>query len=115
MNKFSAEWTGGWPALCHGDWIIMYNDDVFDIPDDKSTSDMNTYGEYSKWHFEDWMEVWEDYTEGLQFEEWIKENEDWIIPNFERLNIEQTQENFKELYDVISEQDFRSGSCGGCI
>lgn len=31
-------------------------------------------GTYSEWHFEDWMEVFEDYEDGLCFDEWIKSN-----------------------------------------
>lgn len=108
---FEVEWTGEWPSLCCGKWIIKKNGvDVSDkIPESLRENDMNTYGTYDSWHFdEDYMEEWESYSDGLDAEEWIANNP-WI------LNICSTEEEEYELFEAIQDQDWRHGSCGGCI
>lgn len=106
-----ANWSGEWPCLCHGEWtLIMNGKDVSDkIPKNLRTSSMNTYGTYSSLHFENWQEVFEEYNDGLRCEEWIQENKAWLNEISEDLEIQ------REIYEVISKQDFREGSCGGCI
>lgn len=51
------------------------------------------------------MEVFEDYEDGLYFEAWYERNP-WVdaVP---ALPI--------EVYTAFAEQDWRHGSCGGCI
>ena len=68
-----AEWTGEYPCLCCGEWRLTIGgvDWSNAIPIDKRYSHMNTAGTYQEWHFEDWQEVFEDYEDGLEFDEWI--------------------------------------------
>ena len=76
-----AKWSGAWPCLCHGQWTLKVNGkDVTDkIPDDLRESEMNTYGVYQSWHFdENYMEEFEDYEDGLDCEEWIEANKEWL-------------------------------------
>lgn len=32
-NKLQVEWTGCYPCLCHGEWIIKYNDIELYVPE----------------------------------------------------------------------------------
>jgi hypothetical protein len=107
-----AKWSGSYPCLCYGKWKLVVNGvDVSNkIPKELREDSMNTYGTYQSWHFnEDYGEEFEDYDDGLDCEDWIKENKEW-------LNEITTDESLqKEIFYAIQSQDFRSGSCGGCI
>jgi hypothetical protein len=107
----SVEWSGAYPCLCFGKWSLFVDDiDVSDkIPDDIRCSDMNTYGTYQEWHFEEWSEVFEDYDDGLFCEEWIEKNNYWLN------NISSDHELKIQIYDAFQSKDWRHGSCGGCI
>lgn len=79
---------------------------------------MNTEGEYNTWYFtNDWNDVYRrTYIDGLYFEDWIKDNS-WLLNEIDNKfpdcnNKIQLAEN---IYDAINAQDFRPGSCGGCI
>ena len=112
MNTFEVEWTGGWPCLCIGEWIIRkHGVDVSKyIPEHLRCSSMNTTGTYSEWYFdENYLEVFEDYEDGLELPEWIVDNDNWIS------QICDTVEEKEELFEAIQSQDWRTGSCGGCI
>ena len=73
-----VNWSGYYPNLCFGVWEIKIDDKLLPIPEDKINTDMNTFGSYQSWHFEDWIEVFEDYEDGLFFDEWLLENKEWI-------------------------------------
>ena len=106
-----ANWSGSYPCLCFGEWTLKVDGkDVSEmIPKNLRESSMNTYGTYQSWHFVDWMEVFEDYESGLICEDWIRENKEWLD------KITKDEKVQAEIYYAINEQDFRSGSCGGCI
>ena len=77
----TAQWSGSYPCLCYGVWTLIVNgEDVSNkIPSGLRKSSMNTYGTYSRWYFNDnWIEHFEDYTDGLHLNEWIAENDDWL-------------------------------------
>lgn len=107
MMIVRAEWTGKWPCLCSGEWKLFIGDQDYShmIPEDLRHSHMNTAGTYSDWHFEDWQEVFEDYEDGLEFEEWVAENP-WVR-DLPASNL--------DIYLSFQCQDFRPGQCGGCI
>lgn len=111
MAIVKAKWSGSYPCLCVGEWTLKVDgkDVSKKIPEDLRKSSMNTYGTYQSWHFEDWLEVFEDYSDGLCCEEWIKENDYWLN------EITDNRDTKILIYNAINEQDFRSGSCGGCI
>ena len=106
-----AKWSGSYPCLCYGKWTLKVNGkDVSSmIPKELRESSMNTYGTYQTWHFEDWLEVFEDYEDGLDCDDWIMENKSWLDTITTELDTQ------REIYCAISAQDFRSGSCGGSI
>ena len=115
-SKLFVEWTGCYPCLCHGEWIIKYDGIELTIPEDEKEGPMFTFGEFGRWHFdEDYMEEWDYYEDGWEKDVWINRNLYWVKPMFEEHNIEITDELLSELYDKIQDEDWRYGSCGGCI
>ena len=102
--KFKAKWTGEYPSL-----DIRYDDISNLIPENFKYEPMYTLGVYSSWYFDlDYIEQFKEYTDGLDFEEWCKDNESWIHLICE-------PEDYKDLYKAFNENDWRYESCGGCI
>lgn len=102
-----AKWTGTYPCLCFGEWQLFINGEDFSllIPKELRRSEMGTYGTYQSWHFENWSEVFEDYEDGLECEEWIAANP-WV----QRLPASPV-----DIYYAFQTHDWRHDSCGGCI
>ena len=112
MNQVNAHWSGGYPTLCFGEWTLEIDGkNVSDkIPSDLINSPMNTAGTYSRWHFnKNWMEETDYYYDGLEVDDWIDANNDWLN------NITKDYALKERIFYAIQEQDFRHGSCGGCI
>ena len=108
-RAITAKWTGCYPCLCDGEWIITVGDEKVELPDKVRTSPMGTRGSYNTWTFnEDYDDVWSQYEDGLDFEPWLQGNS-WVSS----LNLSHKEE--RALYDAISKEDWRYGSCGGCI
>lgn len=110
--KVEAKWTGKYPNLCSGEWILKVNnkDVSLLIPKELKNSSMNTYGTYRTWHFtDDWDVEFNSYEDGLDCENWIEENKYWLNKISTNLSVQ------KNIYYEISTEDFRCGSCGGCI
>lgn len=115
MN-FKVEWTGSYPALCYGEWVISYKGIKLNVPNNVKGKDMGTMGQYDSWYFDDdWSDVWESYLNGEEFNQWILGNESWIKEMLLDSNIEYSIELAEELFYEIQSQDWRHGSCGGCI
>lgn len=110
MN-IKVEWTGKWPCLCYGEWklIIDGEDKSSFIPKELRRSDMGTFGTYSSWHFENWNEVFEDYQDGMECDEWIEHNKYWL----DDITIDPYIQ--ERLFYEFQASDWRHGSCGGCI
>lgn len=111
--NIKVNWTGSYPNLCAGEWIIVIDGkQLAGLNNDH----MNTKGTYSSWHFENWDDVWTDYTDGLPFHEWKVD-----LPNNLGMAIRLAGFNPKDdqlieqLFDAISSKDWRHNSCGGCI
>ena len=110
--KVEAKWSGGYPCLCYGEWTLFIDGkDMSDkIPKDLRNESMNTNGVYLSWHFEsDWEVEWNDYEDGLEREDWIKENKEWLD------NITTDKCEQEDIYYAFQLNDWRHGSCGGCI
>ncbi|OUC52456.1 hypothetical protein B7939_00595 [Eggerthia catenaformis] len=111
MNKFKAEWSGCYPSLCFGKWTLYKNEKDIShlIPDKLREKTMYTFGKYQSWHFEDWIEVFEDYYHGMKCDEWIDKNRYWLdaICDYET--------DYKRVFKAFQKSDFRTNSCGGCI
>lgn len=112
MPNIKAEWSGSYPCLCYGKWTLKLDGiNVSDkIPKSLINSSMNTYGKYEHWSFDGNMnEYFESYCDGLNCEEWIKSNKNWLNLITDDMDIQ------KEIFSAIQAEDFRPGSCGGCI
>jgi len=115
MN-ITAKWTGRYPSLCCGHWEIIVDGEYLPIPEDKAQETMNTYGTYESWHFDEhWSEVFEDYQEGMYESEWFDENKSWIDVGLAQIKKHFGYMDYCALYEAIRKEDFRRGSCGGCI
>ena len=107
-----AHWSGRFPHLCSGEWTLIVNgvDVSMHIPDELIHNEMNTYGVYEEWYFDDnYLEHSRDYEDGLGRDEWIKKNKYWLDTITDNTVIQM------EIYNAINDQDWRHGSCGGCI
>ena len=116
--EIRVEWTGKYPNLCSGRWIITANDKQLVIPEPFIKNNMGTYKWYDTWSFgEDWDEVWEQYPDGDEFETWILNNRGWIYAAFKSVGLleDVTYNDLHELFTQISKADWRHNSCGGCI
>ena len=109
--KVEAKWTGKYPNLCSGQWILKVdNKDVsYLIPDELRNEPMNTCNTYRSWHFENWEEVFNSHEDGLFCDEWLEENKYWL----EKISTDPFV--WVEIYEAINSQDWRYGECGGCI
>ena len=120
---FKVEWSGSYPNLCSGEWAIFYNDVKLEIPmegeeeySSRRQRDMGTAGEYSRWYFdENYSEKDETYYDGAECADWIVANQEWVDEMFDANEIPKGFFTYHQLYKAIQENDFRSGSCGGCI
>jgi len=117
VAKIKVNWSGAYPNLCSGTWTVMINEMVLPIPEEQMSSDMGTEGSYSTWSFD------EDYSE--TFSDYYDENDDssmsWLNYSLQclaegySLKFVGEKDLARIISDEISEQDWRSGSCGGCI
>lgn len=109
-NPFQAEWTRKQQVMCLGHWIISYEGKALTLPKDRADKDMGTKGIYNYIDSED-----ELYLEGLDEDDWIVENIDWLSDVFIAENIPLEEEMFRYFYQAVNKEDWRCGSCGGCI
>lgn len=111
-REITAKWTGTYPCLCHGEWEITIGGKEVELPKDVRYSHMSTYGTYAEWSFggdSGWEEQWDYYEDGLTYEPWVETNSWWLR------DLHLTDTETQALYNAIAEEDWRFGSCGGCI
>lgn len=109
-NKWKAEWTGKYPCVCNGEWKLYKNEELVKTEIPFQGSSANTRNLYSKWHFGyNWNVEWEDYMDGLDEDEWIEEYREWLI------TLSDDECDWLDIYYAFEKEDWRGGSCGGCI
>lgn len=109
MSNWEAKWSGSYPSLCCGEWTLYMDGRVVDteIPFQRNCAD--TYGVYDEWFFgEDYDEQWYSYSDGLKCEMWCDTYKDWLSTIAE-------ESEWSNIYDAFNVEDWRIGSCGGCI
>ena len=109
MSKWATEWTGHYPCLCSGEWKLFK--DGVEVPcfPPFNCNPANTLGVYESWHFdENYCEVFEDYVDGLDCVAWCEENAEWLATLTNK-------EEWPAIYEAFRTNDWRHGSCGGCI
>ncbi len=109
-NPFHANWTSKGNTLCLGHWEIEYEGLPLVLPEPRAEKDMGTKGIYNFMDPDD-----ELFLEGLDEDEWIVENMEWLSDVFIQSNIPLEEENFRAFYRAVNKEDWRCGSCGGCI
>lgn len=124
-SNIKVKWTGTYPNLCHGSWEIKINDVLLKEknPDKYEykrflSQNMGTEGTYSRWYFdENYSVVFEDYYDSGDYKnDWYqscKGKKMLKLLNDNGVNL--SENDLKILYQKISDEDWRSSSCGGCI
>jgi hypothetical protein len=109
-NPFTAKWTATGNKLCLGKWRIAYLGKPLQLDPVRTEEDMGTYAIYSFIYPDD-----DIFAEGLHEDEWIVENLDWLTHLFLAHDIPTDEKNFRLFYQAVNKQDWRCGSCGGCM
>ncbi|WP_437891329.1 hypothetical protein [Phytobacter sp. V91] len=109
-NPFLAKWTRGGNLLCHGEWIISWQGHPLVLPESRREKDMGTWAIYSIIDPED-----ETFAQGLEEDEWIIENVDWLTDLFFDHQIPMESDNYRLFYQAVNRQDWRCTSCAGCM
>ncbi len=109
-NPFTASWSEKGNMLCNGHWQISYDDMPFILPKAREGEYMGTWGIYSFIYDDD-----PDFAEGLTEDDWIVENADWLVPLFLEQGIPTDKQHLSWFYQAVNKDDWRCGSCGGCI
>lgn len=110
VNPFVANWSAKGHTLCLGHWTITYQGLPLTLQSKQADNYMGTFGIFSWLNPDD-----EDYAEGLPEHLWIDKNADWLLEVFELHHIAFDEENIHWFYQAVSAEDWRCGSCGGCI
>lgn len=109
-NPFKAQWSSKGNTLCLGHWNITYQDLPIVLPEERRTMDMGTNNIYNFMDPED-----ELYREGLEEDDWIVANVEWLADVFIQHDIPMEEEMMRAFYQAVNKDDWRCGSCGGCI
>jgi len=117
IKNIDVKWSGSYPNLCSGTWTILIDDMKLPIPEFYENQDMGTPGEYETWEFDDnWSEEFSSY-----FDHGEENKLSWIRYSLEcleeaySLNFNIDEKLINKIESLISDKDWRSGSCGGCI
>lgn len=109
-NPFFARWTARGNNLCLGHWEISYQGRPLPLKPARGQNDMGTYGIYSYIYPDD-----DTFAEGLAEDAWIVENAGWLTELFSGHDISPCEEQLRAFYRAVNRQDWRCGSCGGCL
>ncbi len=109
-NPFQTHWSQHGHNICLGHWDINYQGEPIQLPAEKQQQEMGTFGIYSYLYPDD-----PDFAEGFEEQEWILQNLEWLIPMFEEHQLPVDEQHLSWFYQSINHQDWRCGSCGGCI
>ncbi|AUC44334.1 hypothetical protein D083_3985 [Dickeya solani RNS 08.23.3.1.A] len=96
--------------MCHGHWIIHYLEREFELPEKYREQHLATLGIYSVIDPDD-----ELYRDGLDEDDWILENVDWLADCFELHQVPIEEDYFRFFYQAVNPHDWRCTSCAGCM
>lgn len=110
MVKWEAHWSGGWPALCVGEWALYEDGKEVDVEIPFQGESACTFGSHCQWYFNsDWLEEFEEYEDGEEEEDWIESNKQYLR------EVTEDETQWPLIYKAFQAEDFREGECGGCI
>ncbi len=109
-NPFTARWTLTGNNICLGEWDIRYQNRPVRLPPGRRDKDLGTYGIFSYIFPDD-----EEFAEGLREDDWILENIGWLTDLLADHDIPIDEAHMRWFYQAVNPQDWRCGSCGGCI
>ncbi len=110
INPFAARWTARGNNLCLGHWEISYCGQPLQLAPGRRQNDMGTYGIYSYIYPDD-----DVFAEGQAEDAWIINHADWLTTLLAQHGIPADEEHLRAFYRAVNVQDWRCGSCGGCI
>ena len=80
------------------------------LPESRREKDMGTWAIYSIIDPED-----ETFAQGLQEDEWIIANVDWLTDMFCERGIALETASYRYFYQAVNPHDWRCTSCAGCM
>ena len=105
-----ADWSGGYPNLCFGEWTLSHNGKEIDVPIPFQYKCANTLGRYYYAYFTNgWEEAFDYYDDGLDEDAWIEDNIEYLM------DITDDESQYPLIYEAFQVSDWRVGSCGGCL
>lgn len=109
-NPFTVRWSRSGNLLCHGEWLIAYNETPLTLPERLRDKDMGTYGIYDIMDPDN-----ELFADGLKEDDWILENLEWLADFFVENSIPIEEPLIRCFYQALNRQDWRCTSCAGCM
>lgn len=110
LNPFIAKWSRSGNLLCHGHWVVDFLGREVKLPEPYCEKDLGTKGIYSIIDPEDLL-----YLDGLDEEDWILKNVDWLTDCFYEHQIPLDEMNYRYFWRAVNPQDWRCTSCAGCM
>jgi len=130
-RNIKITWTGGAPCLCSGEWIFEFDGTTINLEeakrkgfDDEALEEafempLDTEGEFSFWYWpegDDMIPEWETRKEGMPFFEWYHSPKKSLLEKiFEAFGVSLSPAEWARFYELAKEEDWRHGTCGGCI
>lgn len=107
---WSTKWTGEYPNLCSGEWILYHNgEEKTDINIPFQSRPAYTYGEHEKWYINDFgEETCIVYKDGLSCDNWCSHHAQW-------LSSFSSPRDWEAIFEAFQINDWRFGECGGCM
>ncbi len=109
-NPFEATWSERGHTLCLGHWELRYRGRPLALPGERCEEPMGTHGNFSFLYPDE-----PGFAEGLHEEAWILANIDWLTGLFVANGVPVDEAHFRWVYRAFNDQDWRCGSCGGCL
>lgn len=117
--KIDVEWTGQYPSLCCGSWIIEIDGKRLK---NLENNPFDTKKEYNFWKWsesDEWDTIRYSEVQGLDLGEWVDcvkyNNLNNLRDSLISAGFKITNELLIELFENINIEDFQMHTCGGCI
>jgi len=106
-HTLTCLWTGSFPNLCRGEWLFLIDGIPYQVPFQYEPAD--TFGRYCRDYWDGKDEREDYYESGFGRDKWIKKYHKWLH------SLPLAPAEYRDVYRVIRNQDWRYESCGGCV